>query len=165
MKIDDTARIHKDVELNEGSGTLIIGANCHIKKGVVINCYGGTIIIKKNVSIGEYTIIYGHGDVTICDNVAIAPHCVISSQKHIFPADVPLRYSGEIATSVLINQNSIISAHVVISNGISIGSDSIIGSGSIVTKNIESSVFAYGTPCKVVKTGKRNPLYGYTEDT
>jgi len=53
------------------SGHIIIGRRCNLKAGVVINCYGGVVTLGDRVSVGEYTVIYGHGSVTIDDAVAI----------------------------------------------------------------------------------------------
>lgn len=163
INVSKTAKIHSDSDLVDGEGELHIGDNCHIKKGVVINCYGGIVRIEHNVSIGEYTILYGHGGIVIGANVAIAPHCVLSAQKHISPANVPLRYSGEILNLIEVKENCIISAHVTITEGTSIGRNSFIGAGSVVTRDIPDYVFACGSPCKVVKNLGQNKLYGYTE--
>lgn len=164
IKISKTAKIHTDSDLVDGGGELYIGDNCHIKKGVVINCYGGIVRIEHNVSIGEYTILYGHGGIVIGKNVAIAPHCVLSAQKHISPANIPLRYSGEILNSIEVKEHSIISAHVTITEGTSIGCNSFIGAGSVVTRSIPDYVFACGSPCKAVNNLGRNKLYGHTEN-
>lgn len=161
--ISKTAKIHKDAELIENGGELYIGDNCHIKKGVVINCYGGIVKIENNVTIGEYSVLYGHGGIVIGANVAIAPHCVLSAQKHISPANIPLRYSGEVLNSIEIQDNCIISAHVTITEGVSIGFSSFIGAGSVVTRSIPNCVLACGIPCKTLKKNGRNKLYGFND--
>lgn len=162
LSVSKSSKIHCDAELITGvDGRIIIGKNCHIKKGVVFNCYSGNIILSNNVTIGEYSVLYGHGNITIDANVAIAPQCVISAQKHIFPANVPLRYSGEIINPIVIKEDCIISAQVVITEGVTIGHHSIIGAGSIVTGSIPNFSVAFGNPCKVVHTNNEHDLYGY----
>jgi maltose O-acetyltransferase len=39
----------------------------------------------------------------------------------------------------------------VICPGVSIGSGSVIGAGSVVTRDIPESVFAAGSPCRVIR--------------
>lgn len=161
--ISKSAKINKDTELIVNCGEIHIGENCHIKKGVVINCYGGIVRIGDNVTIGEYSVLYGHGGIDIGSNVAIAPHCVLSAQKHIFPSRVPLRYSGEMINSIAIQDNCIISAHVSIRDGVTVGRNSFIGAGSVLTKSLPESIFACGNPCKVIGILDRNRLYGHAE--
>lgn len=165
IKISKTARLNGDVELIENGGEISIGDNCHLKKGVVINCYGGSIEIGHNVTIGEYTVLYGHGDIIIEDNVAIAPHCVLTSQKHIYPANIPLRFSGEQIAKLTIREGVIVSAHTTLSAGITIGKGALIGAGSVVTRDIPNGMFAFGSPCKPKNSlVKENDLYGWNQE-
>ena len=141
-------------------GRIIIGQRCNFKSGVVIACYGGTVTIGNRVSIGEYTVIYGHGGVTIGDAVAIAPHCAISSQEHIVGSHIALRFSGERLAETRIECGAIVSAHCVVTAGIRIGARTLVGAGSVVTDSLPAGVVAFGTPCKIRERIRENPLYG-----
>lgn len=148
---------------NDG-GVIEIGDGCHLKQGCVLRSYGGRISIKNRVSIGEYTIIYGHGGVLIGEATIIAPHCTVSAQKHIYPANVPLRFSGETKSGIFIDSGTIISSHVVILDSVHIGKGVMIGANSLVNINIPDSSFAAGSPAKVISSGVTNNLYGRCEE-
>lgn len=109
-----------------------------------------------NIHIGEHfysnynLVILDEADVTIGDNVFIAPDCGIYTAGH--PIDYVLRNEGlEYAKSVTIGDNVWIGGGVKILPGAVIGSNVVIGAGSVVTGEIPSNVIAVGVPCKPIK--------------
>jgi acetyltransferase-like isoleucine patch superfamily enzyme len=158
--ISNSAIIEQNVGIYNDGGIIEIGDGCHLKQGCILRTYGGRITLKDRVSIGEYTIIYGHGGVTVGEATIIAPHCTISAQKHIFPANVPLRYSGETKSGITIDSGSIISSHVVVVDSVFIGKNVMIGANSLVNTDIPDSSFAAGSPIKIISSDIPNKLYG-----
>ena len=61
------------------------------------------------------------------------------------------RGNFESALPVHIGNNVLLYTNVTICPGVTIGDNSIIGAGSVVTRDIPANVFAYGTPCKVIR--------------
>ena len=55
----------------EKSGTLRAGEELWLEDGVVLDAWGGSIKIGEAVFIGPYSVIYGHGGVTIGDHALI----------------------------------------------------------------------------------------------
>ncbi|MDO4740417.1 MAG: sugar O-acetyltransferase [Eubacteriales bacterium] len=110
-----------------------------------------------NIRIGEHfysnynLVILDEADVTIGDNVFIAPDCGIYTAGH--PIEYRLRNEGlEYAKPVTIGDNVWIGGGVKILPGASIGSNVVIGAGSVVTGAIPSNVVAVGAPCRPIRT-------------
>ncbi|MCB7482450.1 sugar O-acetyltransferase [Christiangramia sediminis] len=122
--------------------------------------YGYNIHIGENFYSNYNLVILDCAEVTIGDNVMIAPNLGIYTAGH--PIDAENRNSGrEYAIPVKIGNNVWIGGHVVINPGISIGDNTVIGSGSILTKDIPANVIAAGNPCKVIReiTGEDKKYY------
>src|SRR5437867_2678830 len=67
-----------------GGGNISIGDGTEILDGVLLLTYGGNITVGMRCSINPYTIIYGHGNTTIGDDVLIAGHCMIIPNQHVY---------------------------------------------------------------------------------
>lgn len=125
-----------------------IGENCYMETPFYAN-WGG-----KNVHIGDHfysnynLMLVDDGEITIGDNVMIAPNVILCSATH--PISPNLREKGmEYNMPVKIGNRVWIGANVVVMPGVTIGDNSVIGAGSVVTKDIPANVVAFGNPCKV----------------
>ena len=79
-------------------GKISIGNNANIKDFVKIYTYNGFVTIGDNFSINPFSIIYGHGGVTIGNNVMIAAHTIIVSSSHNFSdTTVPINSSSAVS--------------------------------------------------------------------
>src|SRR5947209_8592172 len=84
--IDTSVVIDRD-----GGGTVSISDGCQIKQGVILSPYGGSIEIGKDVFIGPYSILYGHGGLSIGAHTLIAGHAVVIPANHTFErTDIPI---------------------------------------------------------------------------
>jgi acetyltransferase-like isoleucine patch superfamily enzyme len=127
-----------------------IGKRCKIKQGAILRSYGGDIRIGDRTTIGEYTIIAGHGGVNIGNTCLIAGHCYISAQNHISINNEIMRFQGETAKGINIDDNVLVSGNCMIVDGVKIGYGSVIGAGSVVTKSVPTNKICCGNPCKIV---------------
>lgn len=125
-----------------------IGENCYMETPFYAN-WGG-----KNVHIGDHfysnynLMLVDDGEITIGDNVMIAPNVILCSATH--PISPNLREKGmEYNMPVKIGNRVWIGANVVVMPGVTIDDNSVIGAGSVVTKDIPTNVVAFGNPCKV----------------
>lgn len=160
-------RIGKNVIIK---GNIKIGYGVNIESNVKIynNTYlGNQVIIGDNVElrsngiskvrIGDKTSINRNsmvmGLVTIKENCAIAPGCIIVGSNHVFDdVHVDIKKQGLSRKGISIERNVWLGANVVVLDGVRIGEGSVIGAGSIVTKSIPAFSIAVGNPCKVVKS-------------
>lgn len=112
--------------------------------------YGSNIALGDNVYINFDCIILDVCNVSIGNNVFIAPRVSIFAAAH--PIDADIRNSLlEFGSPVNIGNSVWIGGNAVINPGVSIGDGSIIGSGSVVTKDIPANVIACGNPCRVIR--------------
>lgn len=136
-------------------GTCTFGNEIKLSKGVTIDCYGGKVKTGNNVYIGPYTVIYGHGDVEIGDNVLIAPGCRIISSNHAVPERTMLiNQQPDYKQAIIIGNDVWLGADVKVLAGVEIGDGCIIGAGSVVNKTIPPYSYAVGVPAKVIKERK-----------
>lgn len=120
--------------------------------------YGYNIRIGENFYSNYNLVILDEADVTIGNNVFIAPDCGIYTAGH--PIDYTLRNEGlEYAKPVTIGDNVWIGGGVKILPGAVIGSNVVIGAGSVVTGTIPSDVVAVGIPCRPVRSIEKTKEY------
>lgn len=146
-------RISKNVLFDcKYGGKIIIGADTEIMNGVLIMTYGGNITIGKSCSINPYTILYGHGNLIIGDNVLIAAHCVIIPANHNFSDNsLTINKQGLSTKGITIKDNVWIGTGCRILDGVTIGQGAIIAAGAVVNKNVEEFTTVGGVPSKLLK--------------
>jgi len=155
VQIDAWTVVEDMVLLDAGSrgpGRIEIGRRCKVKRGATIRAYDGIVSIGNRVSIGEHCVVYGHGGVSIAENVIIAPFCVMAASEHIFDSsEIPVRFQGEIARGIDVGPGAWIGTHAVILDGVTIGAGAVIGAGAIVADNAAAGAVVVGVPGKPMK--------------
>jgi acetyltransferase-like isoleucine patch superfamily enzyme len=152
--IDPSASISSNAVIEiKGGGKITIGANTEILHGVLILTYGGEINIGKRCSINPYSILYGHGGLSIGDDVLIAGANMIIPNNHLFDdLTLPINRQGCKAQGVKIHDNVWIGHGCSILDGIEIESGVVIAAGSVVNKTIIANSVAGGVPAKIIKS-------------
>jgi acetyltransferase-like isoleucine patch superfamily enzyme len=134
------------------SAEIIIHDNTYIHSYVLIKADNGKIRIGKNCTINDYSILYGHGDLIIGDDVHIAAHTIIIPMNHIYQGpNIPISQQGTSKIGITIEDGVWIGASVVILDGVKVGKGAVIGAGAVVTESIPAYAVAVGVPAKVVK--------------
>lgn len=138
--------IHRIVNMDKG-GCIISPFYCD---------YGYHIHIGKNFFANTNLVILDGADVSIGDNVFIAPNVGIYTAGH--PLDIDRRNAGlEYAYPIRIGNNVWIGGNVVILPGVTIGDGAVIGAGSVVTRDIPPHTLAVGNPCRPLRKIEENP--------
>lgn len=153
VNIHDTARISEgvifDVKLG---GKIEIGSGTEILHNVILMTYGGDIIIGNNSSINPNTIIYGHGNTAIGNNVLIAGGCMIIPANHIYNSkEIPIGKQGLLKKGIKICDDVWIGHGCSILDGVTVGTGAVIAAGSVVNKDVEPYSVVGGVPCKLIK--------------
>ena len=151
--IDPSVRIYENVVFDTMyGGSITIGKKCELLNGVLLMTYGGTIEIGNNCSINPYSIIYGHGNLKIGNNVLIAAHTVIIPANHIFsdPSN-SINSQGLTKLGIVIEDDVWIGAGCKILDGVTIGRGSVIAAGAVVNKDVASYTIVGGVPAKFIK--------------
>ena len=147
--VEPFAIIEANVLIDLGkTGIITIGSRSKLKYGCVLRSYDGRITIGERTTICEYSILAGHGDITIGNFVAIAGHSYIAASNHIFYSQDPIRFQGETACGIEIQNNVWIGAGCTVLDGVEIGEGCVIGAGSVVTCNLKDNSVCIGVPCR-----------------
>jgi acetyltransferase-like isoleucine patch superfamily enzyme len=118
----------------------------------VLQAWGGSITLGRNVFVGEYTVIYGHGGVTVGDDTLIAMHCRIVSANHTIPGrGEKIRDKADILLPTTIGRDVWLGAGVAVLGGVTIGDGCVVAAGSVVTRDLPPYAVAVGVPARVVR--------------
>ncbi|WP_439816316.1 acyltransferase [Zavarzinia sp. CC-PAN008] len=137
-------------------GTAItLGPRAMVLQGAIIATYGGNIRIGRNVGINPYCVLYGHGGLTIGDDVLIAAHTIIIPANHRFErTDVPINAQGIRARGVVIEDDVWLGARVTVLDGVRIGRGAVVAAGAVVTKDVAPMTIVAGVPAAPI--GRRD---------
>ncbi|XHX79376.1 MAG: acyltransferase [Stenomitos frigidus ULC029] len=137
-----------------GRSKIIIGNDTLISSFAMLRTYGGTITIGDSCFINSFTVLYGHGDLSIGNGVLIGPQVTIVPANYGYQdRTVPFRQQTPSMKGITIEDNVWIGAGVTILDGCRIGRGAVIGAGAVVTKDVEPDAIVGGVPAK--KIGSR----------
>jgi acetyltransferase-like isoleucine patch superfamily enzyme len=135
-----------------GAGSITVGSRTVIHTNAILATYGGSIKIGENVSINPFSVLYGHGGLTIGNNTRIATGVTIIPVNHVFnDCENPIYQQGLSQLGITIADDVWIGANCCILDGITVGTGAVIGAGSVVTKSIPSNEVWAGNPAKHLK--------------
>ena len=154
--IGNNTSIDPSVIFNNTKGGIIeIGDNCHIFENVIIATYGGNIKIGNYTSVNPFCVLYGHGNLTIGNEVRIAAHCVFIPANHVYDdLHTPIRKQGLTKFGIDIEDNVWIGSGSKILDGVTLKTNAIIAAGAVVNKNVQSGLVVGGVPAKIIKVRK-----------
>jgi len=134
------------------NGSIQIGSHCEIHSYARIMTYGGHISIGDYSSVNPYTILYGHGGLTIGSMVRIAAQVVIIPANHgIESTSEPIYKQGIIGSAVTIKDDVWIGTGVKILGGVTINSGAVIAAGAVVTRDVPQNAIMGGVPARVIR--------------
>lgn len=151
--INPSVKIYPNVVLNtEYGGTITIGEKSELLHGVILMTYGGNIKIGNKCSINPYTVLYGHGNLTIGNNVLIAGHTLIIPANHNFTdKNKTINMQGLTMKGITIEDDVWIGSGCRILDGVTIGKGAIVAAGAVVNRNVEEYTIVGGVPAKLIK--------------
>lgn len=140
-------------------GTITAGQRCRVRRGAMLVPYGGAIRIGDDFSLNPFSILYGHGGLTIGNSVRIAAGCVVIPANHGFDdPTLPIR-SHELTTlGIVIEDDVWLGANVTVLDGAHISRGCVIAAGSVVRGRTEPLAVYAGAPAKLIK--KRGEIAG-----
>lgn len=128
-----------------------VGENCNVAKGVRFG-RGSKISIGNNSGIGEKSFLVAMDEITIGDNVMIAPEVMILTGGHDYTDPLKtLIAQRRVVGRVVIGDDCWIGARAIILPGVVIADRVIIGAGSVVVKSISNSGIYAGNPAVKIK--------------
>jgi acetyltransferase-like isoleucine patch superfamily enzyme len=138
-------------------GRITLGERSHLYPGVVLAAWTGSIELGPHVSLGPYTVVYGHGGVSIGAWTMLAPHCVVVSGTHVYEIPGPIRPQGETKRGVRIGSHVWVASHATITDGVTIGDDAIVAAGAVVRDDVPRGAIVGGVPARLLRY---RPGYG-----
>ena len=154
----DTIAIGRSVWLDEQSlldtrqgGRIRVGEFCVIHRQALLMTYGGNISIGNRCSVNPFCVLYGHGGLTIGDDVRIAAHVVIVPANHVFARrEVLIHEQGLTARGIVIENDVWIGAGARVLDGCRIGRGAVIAAGAVVTTDVSAYRIAGGVPARII---------------
>lgn len=134
-------------------GTIKINKHTEVLDFAMILTYGGSIEIGENCSINPMSMLYGHGNLRIGNNVLIAGGCMLIPANHVYSRiDVPINNQGLSKRGIVIEDDVWIGHGCSILDGVTIRKGCIIGAGTVVTKDTEPYSLYCGVPAVKIKS-------------
>ena len=101
-------------------------------------------------SVGDFS--YLQGDITIGNDVMMAPQCAIIADNHcIDDLTRPMNTQGTIHQKIVIGNDVWIGYGVTILPGVTIGDGAVCAAGAVVTKDVAPYSIVGGNPAKFIK--------------
>lgn len=136
-----------------GRGPIEIGDRFTTRCGVVVDAQSGHIKIGNDVSLNDYSILLGHGGISIGDSVRIAAHVVVAAFEHNYEdPTTPIREQSIRKETVVIGDDVWIGAGAKVLAGSNIARGTVIGANSVVKGATEPYGVYVGAPARLVKT-------------
>ncbi len=140
-----------------GGGRIRLGARNEIAPGAMLLTYGGDINLGDDCSVQIYSVLYGHGGLTLGHGVRVAAHCVIIPANHRFDDPLsPIHCQGITAQGIRIGNDVWIAAGVRVLDGVRIGSGAVVAAGAVVHREVPDMAIVGGVPATVI--GRRGGL-------
>src|SRR6185369_13586263 len=124
----------------EYGGDISIGPGTVIHRGAMLIPLGGAIRLGYRCRVNPYSVLYGHGGLSIGDHVRIAAHCVIVPANHGIALD-----EGLIAEQPMSKRG------IRIGNDVWLGAGVRVLAGSVVRGELEPYGIYAGVPAKLVR--------------
>ena len=132
-------------------GTIVVAPQGSIGSGAILDSFGGDIRIGENCFIGPFSIVMGHGGVTIGRDTLVAAHCrILSSEHQLSPLGVAIKSVGDIVKTTVIGDDCWLGAGVTVKAGVTIGDGCVVGAGAVVTRDLAPGSIAVGVPARVI---------------
>lgn len=131
-----------------------IGANVYIGHDSMLVGYPGKRLrIGSRSWIGPKTMIFGHENIDIEQDVGIGPRVTISTSQHAIHGpgkDKAIIYRPIHGSRIRIKQGADIGCGAIIMGGVSIGRCAQIGAGAVVTKDVGDYEIWAGVPARKI---------------
>lgn len=160
-KVGDNVLISKKASLY-GCQNMSFGSNIRIDDFCVLS---GNITLENYIHIAVYSALFG-GNVGIemKDFSGLSSRCTVYAEsddysgKFLTNPTIPKEYLGIISKKVILNKHVIVGSGSVILPGCELGEGVAVGCLSSVHKSLEEWGIYMGSPCKRIKSRKKDLL-------
>jgi acetyltransferase-like isoleucine patch superfamily enzyme len=138
-----------------GTGNVHIGADSNINWHVRLNTTGdGVLRVGSRVWIGPHCVLSAsRAPLTVGDDVLFAGNCFVSTARHAFEGEGPVRFQGSAGHApVTIEDGAWLASNVVVLPGVTVGGGAVVGANSVVTEDVPPRSVVVGAPARVVRS-------------
>jgi acetyltransferase-like isoleucine patch superfamily enzyme len=147
----------------EQGGRITIGPGTVVHRGAMLISHGGYIRLGYRCRVNPYSILYGHGGLTIGDHVRIAAHCVLIPANHGIALDGGLIAEQPMSQrGIRIGNDVWLGTGVRVLDGAVIGEGCVVAAGAVVRGELEPYGIYAGVPAKLVR--RRSATTTYLKD-
>ena len=101
----------------------------------------------------------GQGGIRVGDNVLFGPGAQLLAVNHVCTdSDRPVMDQGITAEGIVIEDNCWIGAGALVLDGVTIGRGATVGAGSVVTSSVPPHKLVVGSPARVIRDLRSQPL-------
>jgi acetyltransferase-like isoleucine patch superfamily enzyme len=147
VRIHRTARVYCSRD-----APVVLGAGTELERGALVASHRGQVHIGERSKVGHYSVLHGHGGLSVGSDVLIAHHVCIIAANHRFddPARV-IAEQGETREGIVIDSDVWIGSNVSIMDGVRVGRGAVIAAGAVVTRDVEPFAVVAGVPARQIK--------------
>ncbi|WP_282039412.1 acyltransferase [Saccharicrinis aurantiacus] len=141
--------------------TISIGNHVRIDDFCILS---GNITLGNYIHISAYSALYGKMGIIMEDYTGLSPRCTIFSASDDFSGEymispmVPTQYTNVQGGTITLQQFAQAGANTVILPNVTLHQGAVTGALSLVKSNIPEWEIHGGTPCKFIKTRKKDLL-------
>lgn len=152
IEIGSGCRIDRGATVRRISGgRIILGDRVHVHSGAMLLSYGGDIRIGERSSVNPYSILYGHGGLTIGRCVRIAAHCVIIPSNHGIKLGALIHEQPETRLGIHIEDDVWLGAGARILDGTVIRMGAVVAAGAVARGELQRNGIYGGVPAKLIR--------------
>lgn len=157
VRLSDKASIY-------GAGRIRIGNNVRIDDFCVLSAGEGGIDIGDNVHIAVFSVLVGHGNITLESFAGLSSRVTIYSSsddysgEHLTNPTIPEQYLGVQTAPVRLARHVIVGAGTVILPGVTLRTGAAVGALSVVTRDCDEFTIYAGVPARRVNNRRRDLL-------
>jgi acetyltransferase-like isoleucine patch superfamily enzyme len=136
-----------------GSRHIVVGERTNISEHARLTTSGpGEIRLGRGVWVGPNVVLNSSRLLEIGDDVLLAGNCFLSTMRHRYDGDGPIRAQGAAGhADIAVGAGAWLASNVVVVPGVTIGAGAVIGANSVVTRDVPARHIAAGAPARVLR--------------
>ncbi len=137
--------------LINGHEAIHIGRDSTIHAMAMIRPHGGSVRIGDRCSINPFTGLWGHGGLTIGNDVRIGSHCTFVPSNHVFAdPDRTIASQGSTHLGIVVEDDVWIGTGVRVLDGVTVGHGAVVAAGAVVTTDVAPFTVVGGVPARPI---------------
>ena len=117
---------------------------------------GTNISLGRHVRINFDCVFLDSAEISVGDNVLIAPKVCLATPGHDFPPEMR-RHTATCAKPIVLEDDVWIGASATVLGGVTVGEGAVVGAGAVVTRDVPPGAKVAGVPARVIGGRRWSP--------